>query len=591
MDIEARFRQLAENPTAPISAFDAFYDDAVIGLSNDLPRLDSYIARLRDLCVDRAIDHSRFTLKGSQPLRKPLAADTKSNPKSDFRNISTVDVSRIVRSCREKCPFLSFAILSVPHKNPTAPQKFKTLSTECIDQDWVSQVFKPDVMGQISRSQKIELDSDSSWVVLCLFHSRDRDQHAQITGLLTARPEIRILDLDVFEAGEPIDSCWRQDRTRPQNGTALGKPSIIVHDLLDAEEEHLIKEFFGPKAGFLRCVGLKGGNSGTKVILVTQSIGPGDARKHVVKIEAKSKHKLQKEIENFQNYVDPYWIQNQPLEIKSAESPRYRAIKYPFASQDTIHESTSLTDRYIGGDSGGESVEGLRAIIQKIFEHQLCKRWREKTSTRKEKIADVFTELLDWPETERTLDLLLSPSYSVETKLDRAQLRETMNSSLEFVECLNHGDLHSDNVQVEIGGSNVYLIDFGWTGKFPAGLDYAMLEASIRFKLLDPSIDIRIHRDADANPFDKFDASMGFGESTKDDGDRARKISLTIRERFLNDFYSQQPNLSALKAQYLCCLLVLCLRQIAYKDMNRRYILQIIGQIMPQLHLHLATSV
>lgn len=49
-----------------------------------------------------------------------------------------------------------------------------------------------------------------------------------------------------------------------------------------------------------------------------------------------------------------------------------------------------------------------------------------------------------------------------------------------------HGDLHAQNILVD-SGSNIHLIDFGWTSKKWKAIDFLMLECSIKFLVIPQS--------------------------------------------------------------------------------------------------------
>jgi hypothetical protein len=587
MDTEASFRELSNNPNASPAEFDAFYLDAVAALGGNPGQLDANIKLLKALCLTRGIDHSRYKYRGQLVPPKKQSGQLPGAPQSTQSSAlvptrASLDVQEFVRTCREKAPFLSFCLLRVNNGDSRTPEKFEVLYSDSINADWIHKIFHPDSADPIASFQIKALDSSCSWVMLCLFHSSDRGVVAKLQKLLNGTPELLILDLADLEGGE--EHYWKKDRKKLFNGTVPDKPSLLVHDVLDAEQECLIKDFFGSNAGFLVCSDLKGGFSGARVILVAPNIGPGDPRKYIVKVCAKSKSKLRQEFEHFQNLVAPFWIPNQFMAAEFKESPHYQAIRYPFASKDTIHYSTSFTDRY----RKSASVEALQTIVGNIFDHSLCKKWREQSRTRKRTVHEAFEPILNVSASAKVLDDLLSPMFSTDMILDRKQLEKVLNAEVDFLDCPNHGDLHSDNIQVQDESHDVFLIDFGLTSNYPAGLDYAALEASIRFKLLDYSVDPKILLPLDADPLSKFDNLITPGDLAKGEADKAQKLCSMIRERFLHDFSDKNKSLTDLKIQYLCCLLVLCLRQIKYPEMNRRYILQVLSQILAPLHDHLA---
>lgn len=589
MDIEASLKALENNPKASLDEFDALYLDMVDSLAATPAILNDKIKILKSICLARAIDHSKYKYRGP-PITAPKKRFTEGlgeiggPPTSSAHLIKTsLNVRAHVQTCHEKAPFLSFCFIRRNSENHDAIEKFRVLFSSPITSEWVYKAFHPDISGLIDDFNEKELDGKYSWVILFLFHSNDHGVIDKLKTLLSLRPELLILDLNDLENGE--ENCWKIDKNKLFNGTISCKPSLLVHDVLDIEQECLIKDFFGENAGFLICTDLKGGLSGSRVVLVTPNIGPGDSRKYIVKLCNKSKSKLKAELLNFQNYVEPFWVPEQFLVAEFKESPRYQAIRYPFASKDTIHYSTSFTERYREIDS----LETLQRIIDNIFSHSLCQKWRGQCRVNKRKFSEAFAPILNYVDSTKALDEVLSPLFSSSVSFDRTQLTQLLDVELNFLECPNHGDLHSDNIQIQEESHDVFLIDFGFTGKYPVGLDYAALEASIKFRLLDSSIDPKILFPFDDDPLGKYDNIIRLGEPVKGEADKAQKLTSKIRERYLNDFSGIDKNISVmdLKIQYLCCLLILCLRQIKYRNLNRRYILQILSQILPVLHKEL----
>ena len=580
MDIEARLQNILENPKASTADFDSFYLDVVSALGDDTTQINEYIKRLKSICLERAIDHSKYKYREISPSLKKQ--DNQPKIEEDARAISSIDIQQIVLACREKAPFLSFSVfrLNMDDGDHRKPCKMRVIFSESLNEDWIHKTYHPDSATSFSDFHIKSLDPSHSWVILCLFHSSDRGTVNWIKNLLRENQELLILDLADYESGEREDHCWKKDRKKLFNGTVPDKPSLLIHGLLDAEQECLIKDFFGSNTGFLVCSDIKGGFSGARVILVAPNIGPGDPRKFVVKICEKSKSKLRREFEQFQNLVSQFWIEGQLFVAEFKESSHYEAIRYPFASADTMRSSISFTKKYKESDS----VEVLQSIINNIFNHSLCRKWREQSRKRTSVISEAFSGIVNIADSAISLNYLISPDFSYKTDLDLEQLNKVLKSKATFLICPNHGDFHSDNIQVQAESNEVFLIDFGLTDQYPAGLDYAALEASIRFKLLDHSVDSKILLPLDSDPLSKFDNLIRPGEPFKSEIDKAQKLCSLIRERFLNDF-AEKGSIKDLKFQYLCCLLGLCLRHIKYPNMNRRYILQVLAQIVPPLDI------
>ncbi len=593
MDIEARFKKISDNSTASLSEYDDFYSYIISTPSQDLLLLNEYVRKLKAVCLDRAIDHSKYRYR-ERPVEAQTDKSLKSEAKPDVRSHAapktSTDVRKIIEVCRKRTPFLSFGMLRLNNADPRVVEKFLVLYSGPIDEDWIRNEFVPDSCKKIEEFKCGDLDSTHSWVLLCIFYSSNPAMRSRILDLIRPNTEIRILDLSDLDKGEDEECWWKRDREKLFAWTLSNKPSVLIHGLLNVEQECLIKGFFGSNINCLVYSELRGGFSGALVVLVAPNVSRGDERKYVIKICEKSKSKLKQEMDNYNNYVAPYYVSEQPHPADYNESPRYEALRYPFASKDTISLSTSFTNKY----KQSSDIDELQLIIDNIFNHTLCKRWRKEgeksrlTESRSTAIK-IFEKIIKMPEAETALSLLLSPYFSQDTDLDKDRLKEVLECEGTYSVCLNHGDLHSDNIQIQNDSNEVFLIDFGMTGSYPAGLDYAALEASIRFKLLDYSADLRLLSLRDSDPLGKFDNVWGSGKTCEGDIDKAELICSKIRERFLNDF-EFVGDISRLKNQYLFCLLALCLRQTQYPQLNRRYILQFLSQILSPLDDHVKSK-
>lgn len=587
MDIKERFQNISKNPDVSVSDFDDIYSYIVDTYSANPEKFNEYIKQLKALCLDKAIDHSKYRyrtpIQTTEKLNKSVPSEKSSFASAPVALKTSTDIGKIVSLCREESPFLSFCILRLINIDVRVPEKFHVLFSKSISEDWINKTFKPDSLQKVDNILATELDSKCSWVLLCLFHPSDPQIIPYVQKLLDKNPELLILDISDHDNGEDGASCWRKHRDTLFAGTISGKPGLLICDLLNAEQECLVKDFFGSNVNFLVYAALTSGLSGAKVILVSTKISPGDQRKHVIKIREKSRSKLKKENDNFNNFVAPYWVPEQHLTADFKESSRYHAIRYPFASKDTINISISFTWKY----KESSNLEELQIIINKIFSHTLCAKWHGVIKQNELIVAEAFDGIFDVSKSNAVLDQLLSPAYSAGTTVNRDQLKKILETKIKFLECLNHGDFHSDNIQID-KSNDIFLIDFGLTGYYPAGLDYATLEASIRFKLLDYSVDPKILKGRDSDPLTKFDNLITREEKLEGEVDKAEAICSVIRERFLNDF-SGKAKIPDLKVQYLFCLLALCLRQIKYGELNRRYILQILSQIIVPLYEHVIT--
>jgi hypothetical protein len=574
------FDELKSNANAPISQFDGLYDQIIGEHSSNLTEFNKSVQELKALCLQRGIDHSRYSLlKVSPPKQKSTNSSATASTIGENEAVSTpptvepVDVERVIRAYAESFYFLPYTFIRAEGDIASSPERLIVLYGKQLDEHSIESVFKPERSMHLSRFLKEQLDPKFTWLIFILFHSSDHDSIEKAKSVLDAFPYARIFCRKDYENKET--EYWKKDRSRVYNETLSENPCLLVHDTVDAEREYLIKNLFGTKIGFLVCATLKSGFSGSKVFLLSPVASLGDNRKFVLKISEKKDSKLVKERDNYKNYVEPFWNENQQITADWIETSRYHVIRYPFASVDTISNSISFTEKYKKTDD----PQKMKDLITRIFDHKLHEKWRGTSKVKTEKFKVAFGGLFQWSKAKSSLEALLKVNPSIGYKIE--DIDALVEREISFVECISHGDFHTDNIQVQDDPAAVFLIDFGETERFPAGVDHVALEASIRFRLIDYAIDPNLLEESDLSNIQNFDSLIKVTE-TSFDGDEINKLiktSSVIRERFLNDFLKHRTT-DELRKQYLYCLLALSLRQVSYPDLNRRYILLTIGALL-----------
>ena len=164
-------------------------------------------------------------------------------------------------------------------------------------------------------------------------------------------------------------------------------------------------------------------------------------------------------------------------QTEKKENATHEALRYQFASIDGKRESTSFSQYFRGNPS-----KNIRSIVEKLFGHELFTAWEEYQIRREEPraIGDLYKDYVDSDELQNLVKRIAF------NKADWSQFEKVLQAKVPcYVTEVCHGDLHSENIIVD--DEKVFLIDFGMTSSSShCFIDYATLEASIRFKLFRP---------------------------------------------------------------------------------------------------------
>lgn len=569
--------QLRKNHSSSTEEYEIYYENLLEEFANDSLKLNVKVVELKLLCLSRGVDHTRFkyaTIPHSSHVK--VAANQHTVPaSSEKKTAKIIDMEAVLKAYGKSFGFLTNIILKVESESEFSGEKLLILHGKSLKEYTSFDGINQDKAMPIEDFKKEVLDLKFTWIILIIFHPTDKEIEKKLITLKGYFPEILYFDQEDYRDNEL--TYWRKNSKKILSHIFLEDPCILIHENLNSEYECLIKRFFGNSTGFLTYSDLKGGYSGSKVLLVSPVGGVGDNRKFVLKISPKEDEKIKLEIANYKNYVEPYWTSGQIMAADWQESPNLHAIRYPFASTDTICTSISFTAKY----SACKEPEQLKSVIQRIFQHPLQQKWRDQSRSRNATFQKAFDKNL---KTEKTLDSLKELLHiSSAISIDIAKLKSIIEKHIDYLECINHGDLHSDNIQVQDDEEVVFLIDFGLTGTYPIGLDYATLEASIRYKLLDFSIDSTYLQENHINQLSNFDNLIFLEKEFSNEAEKALKACSVIRESFLNHFSSSISDLTILKKQYLQCLLAITLRQLNYPELNRRYMLLILENLIKEL--------
>lgn len=349
----------------------------------------------------------------------------------------------------------------------------------------------------------------------------------------------------------------------------------IVHlsngDLLK-NEESLIKKFSAREPHLLIYQTLKGGFSGSKVILTYPAFAHGMQCKFVVKVGDKSKGKILREYEAFKTCVENFYPS---YSIEYKENITHEAIRYRFASTDTIKPSMSFTKYY--NDLASPAILNM---LETIFKHKILEQW-EKTqyfSNSIKSYRDLYKKFIKEEEVKSSIHKI-----SIDGKAENAiqvmdQVLNLSQGNYLVKHC--HGDFHTENIQID--SEDIFLIDFGLTGEHHAFIDYATLESSIRFKVLPRYVPLSVLHTIDEKYSTVFDADISQDQDIKYFSNveikKAFEVIIKIRQIMLNNLMQNQGHTydvaEKIYLDYLISLYLLSLRQIKYEGLNQAYALQ-----------------
>ncbi|MGZ3789724.1 MAG: phosphotransferase [Bacteriovorax sp.] len=338
---------------------------------------------------------------------------------------------------------------------------------------------------------------------------------------------------------------------------------------LSRAEEALIKSFFPSEPSLIQYKLLKGGFSGSKVVEVSQSFSVPRPCKFIIKIGSKADKKI-----TIEEAAVKKWVSSlvSSYQTEKKENATHEALKYQFASIDGKRSSQSFTEYFQSNRTGH-----IREIVDKLFTHELFKEW-EDTQFRKEEKILIKNLYKDFLSLDKIFEEIRKIGFEKAAD-DIKKFTEVLNLELpRYVQKVNHGDLHSENVIID--SEKVFLIDFGMTTIAPCFIDYATLEASIRFKLTPYYFPTKVLAEADnyfISQFDVTDVSLQ-DKISNNDLRKSYEVISKIRLMAINNVKANKKTYASvdeLEFNYLISLFCLSLRNVRYKDMNQKYSLSL----------------
>lgn len=544
----------------------------IVSSPKTMEEINELINELRSVAFENNVATSSFPLK-AKPQQEKVNREKEREPSQ----VSPPDeqekkaITRILDTYEQHGSFLTL-LLFKREFTTSAPMKTAVVHSKIIDSNYCSSLFStPEFVTDVGAFSLDHLDAKCNWLIVLLFWHYNYEETDLISDLIS-KNDLKALNIPRFKDDE--DGYWVQKRKLESLiGYFKNRTTPVTDGSVPSEAQVLISSFFPKSAGFITYHKISGGFSGSTVFKVTNKGAVGDDKHYIIKIDKVSRKKLEKESENFNLHVKPFWVKDQNFQAEYKSSYNWEALLYPFASDNGADTSISFGHYYKKSINRPIETEKLMSVI---FDHSLLKKWRENTNSKRSTISSSLSNIVSLEKACEYLKKFSSDEYCIEP-ITSEKITSIFNDSFTYLEMTCHGDLHADNILLNSSGSQSYLIDFGLTGKYPIALDYAMLEASIRFKLLEKTISATYLQKNDKPMLDNFFPISTY-EEYKNEIEKVNHASQIIRARFRNDF--PQAEIKDLRKQYLACLLALSLRQVDYQDLNTRYILKTIESIV-----------
>jgi len=343
------------------------------------------------------------------------------------------------------------------------------------------------------------------------------------------------------------------------NGTLLSNGSI------KHEEEKIIKKLFRNfVTPLLIYKMLTGGNSGTKVVEVRpkKELGNEYEKRYIIKYSEKNdERKIDHERKCFGKWIAGY-KGFKDYECEYDKTLTHEGLRYSYAISDSATESYSYSE-ILQDKSNGFHADKI-SIVDNLFEIDLYKLWRDSLEASECTTSELYESYLKVEKTFQIIGDILNLN-SEQVKQSELYVK-IWNSKLTFNKKVCHGDLHTENFFKDKNG--VYLIDFGYTGIRHALIDHTTLECSIKFKHIQPYIEIQELIDVENELLldTSFQLSARFSKTTRPDLLEKLEIIKRIRSNSLSLILESNSI-----TEYLISLFIVTFRQIRYSDLNQRY--------------------
>lgn len=581
--MESQIRTRIQNADRNISEYSAIYTE-ILNSNLEAKKKDELLSILKKSAFLKSIDLSNWIVP--RPLRLPKVKDvtvitdpTAMSFLTTVPEASQVDINEYsyiqqqIDIVKSHFPFLKLIVL----KDGSEVESYNSTLVCCdeISTDYINSYFSDHnhkFIGCKSFSEGTPNTTGSYLFLLLLPQSQQINK--TIIQKIKGISGVKFLD---FEAFARKDLYWLSGYYFNQE---MDKYLEIKYDLplvnlnLSIDQEKIIRKAVGSPTGFLTYKVLTGGYTGATVLEVS-SVGNIHARKKfVLKIDIKGREwqSINQEFINFQQHVENIAVSGATHSPQKFECGELEAIKYPFASLNSVGDSVSLGSFLKSDDTSNEK---LKSVITQIFDHELMVSWNKTFSLKHQSLFLSF-EKLDYTirDFKRVMDF--QRKFGYEKFFDLDKLTAYFEASQNVVYCTAHGDFHVENIRVDSteSGNQIYFIDFGSTGLYPMGVDFAALECSIRFRVLDSAFSIK---DLDAADDQYFSFFAEIFDSKTDDISKVNYTISLIRQAYFNRFPAAHKPLA--ESQYFKCLFSVCSWLMNKPNLNRPYIWKILERI------------
>lgn len=345
----------------------------------------------------------------------------------------------------------------------------------------------------------------------------------------------------------------------------VNKTFLSNYDMSFAEEK-IIKKLCSVDTPLILYKILNKGFSGAKVLEIRPKVSASfdKEKKYIIKYDLLKNRKLKEEFENFDKNVLSLKGFNDYNGIYE-KTLTHEGIRYNYAISDFSQESFSFNDIIKNSNNVFNSQKNDK--IKKLFNISLFNSWKEEHFIdKKDLVENIFSRFININEIIKELEKVLGLNNEEILKNDLLiNFNKIWNHKIVYKEKICHGDLHTDNFFID--ENDIYLIDFGFTGKHHSLIDYTALECSLKFKhfplYLESNELIKIEEELILDS--TFNLNHNFSCTKRNDVSDILSMINAVRSNSIKDF-SDGSNLD-----YFISLFIMTFRQIRYPNMNQLY--------------------
>jgi len=345
--------------------------------------------------------------------------------------------------------------------------------------------------------------------------------------------------------------------------------TYISNGKINFEEEKIIKKLCADfKSPLIFYKILSGGFSGSKVLEIRpkKTNNFENDKIYIIKYGLISDGKIKEEKDNFSEFIKGRKGFSSYTDATYKKTLHYEGILYNYAISDNSKVSYSFNDILKMVENPYYEIENKRKIITKLFsDNEAFNKWREDYNEVKNiKVGDLYIDFVIKNKIEKSLKDVLNDDSKSKDIL--ANFDKISDYEIKYIETVRHGDLHTDNFFVD-DEENIYLIDFGFTKKRHAILDYTSLECSLKFKHFPFYLESEELKEIEKELLleKTFDLSCNFSSTKRKEILDFLSMINTIRHNSIKDLSEDN------KLEYYISLYFMTIRQLRYPNMNQLY--------------------